>query len=782
VKLDSLLGMRDTPPPSVVGHVLLAFSGYAAASLASPAFIIPASGQMLVRPTAGVLLVALAITSAAEWPLLLLAAAFAALVTHLGLPLWPEASGFPHDAVLALLSATLLRRLAGGAPRVDRLRGMVAFVAAGVFAAPAAVALVAAATGWSCTTLPNAGFADSFWCDFFCNALAAAAVGSIGLALPARFKPRFLAGRLAEAAVLVSGILVSGWVATREIVDDWSLDADRSVAPLPMLLWAGVRFGPAGAGGALLLLTLTLLQTGLRNGLQSTDGVGELQTFLVAVAVPILLVAALVEERAAALRQLKLGDTRLRLALEASDTGTWEWRINTGEVSWSGSNYRMLGVPPGTPLGSRLTVSLIHPDDRHMMIAATQVGVRDGAFAREVRVVRPDGQELWLNTVGRAFPGPGAAAESLIGVNVDITAYKRAELAWKASDARAKAILTALPDLMFVQDGKDGRYLEYYAPDPTRLVVPPEQFLGRTMAEVLPPEMYRVLAPCVAEAMETGGPAVAEYSLVINGEEHDYEARVVRCGADSVLSIVRDITAWRRAQAALTESEEALRALTARLLTAHEEERSRVAREIHDAVGQQVATLSLEVGAVQRRAGPACDAEDFAGLHRMINELAGSIRGISHRMHPAVLEFAGLAAALRSHCDEVGAGPGVRMHLQIGSGVESTPRDAALAIYRITQEALRNVARHADANAVWVTVRRRASEVRLTVRDDGRGIDLTARGRAGLGFVIMRERARLLGGTLRVASLPGRGTEIEVRIPIPRQAPPREAQAPAESV
>jgi len=408
----------------------------------------------------------------------------------------------------------------------------------------------------------------------------------------------------------------------------------------------------------------------------------------------------------------------------------------------------------------------MHPADRERMQRESARALVDGVFNTELRALHPDGRVRWVRSSGRAVHGAGGAVEHLIGVNVDVTDYKEAELALRGSEARTRAILRALPDLMFLQD-RDGRYLDYYARDAADLLVPPKQFLGRRQDEIMPPELADRLNSVLAAALESSGPEEVEYTLPIQGGVRHYEARLVRCG-DSVLSIVRDVTVARRQQAALAEREEQLRALAARLLTAQEEERRRVAREIHDDAGQQLAALAFGVSALRRRMEDALPGESAAleALEHAIEMLAGSIRGISHRLHPSVLEFAGLAAALRSHCGEAAEGMRVEIHLEVGPRVERVPHDTSLAAYRIVQEALRNVARHAGAANAWVTVSRARGELRVRVRDDGHGMGHAPPAFGGLGLVSMRERARLVGGTLRVTSPPRGGTCIEARLPV----------------
>jgi PAS domain S-box-containing protein len=758
------------------GQALGVAAAYALGAWVGRALSIPGSGFSLMWPPNAVLVTALLVSRVQRWPLLLLAGAPAHLLTHPGTPLPQQAVQYAHNCVLALLAAGGVRRLNGPLPRVDRLGRMAAFLAVAVVGAPAATAALAA---WMHARTTGEPPQLVWWRDFLSNALACAMLVPTALALRGgvrgwRASPR----RLAEAAALGIGLVWTGRAVAVQLFDSPMVRAERTIAPLPFLVWAAVRFGSGGAGGALLLLTLALLGAAHRAGTAGADELLAMQTFLLAVAVPILLLASLIEERNEAAARFRLAEDRVSAALEASRTGTWDWDPRTGRVVCSRTNHRIFGLAEGERAGVRRFWARVHPDDRARLREEIAGAVHAGGFDAEFRVLHPDGRVRWVRTSGRAVFEARHAPEHLIGVNVDITEWKEAELALRGSEARNRAILRAMPDLMFLQD-RDGRYLDHYARDPTQLLVPPEQFLGRRMEEVLPPELAATLRPCIEDALRTGGPAVTEYTLVIGGEPRHFETRLVRCGSDSVLSVVRDVTESRRSQAALAEREEQLRALTARLITAQEEERSRVAREIHDDAGQQLAALAFEVSALKRRMESAHPAEDgtLAALQSSIETLAGSIRGISHRLHPSVLEFAGLAAALRSHCAEAVAGTGVAVHLDVGPRAGRVPRDTALAAYRIVQESLRNVARHAHAANAWVAVSRAGSELRVWVRDDGRGMEAGPPVSQGLGLVSMRERARLVGGTLRVSSPPRGGTCVEAHLPLrglPRAADSRE--------
>jgi signal transduction histidine kinase len=216
------------------------------------------------------------------------------------------------------------------------------------------------------------------------------------------------------------------------------------------------------------------------------------------------------------------------------------------------------------------------------------------------------------------------------------------------------------------------------------------------------------------------------------------------------------------------QAEKEILALNERLINAQEEERMRIARELHDDLSQQIAALSISVSTLkQHLPGQKLEAREQAERlqHRLV-QLAESVRHLSHRLHPAVLEHAGLAAALRSYCAEFSILSGVNVSCD-AEPTDDLPPAVALCIYRVTQEALQNVAKHALAKEAEVRLRCSNGLVCLTVSDHGAGCSLDrARVSGGLGLVSMHERVRLVNGTFEFKSEPKGGTMVKVEIPV----------------
>ena len=250
-----------------------------------------------------------------------------------------------------------------------------------------------------------------------------------------------------------------------------------------------------------------------------------------------------------------------------------------------------------------------------------------------------------------------------------------------------------------------------------------------------------------------------------------------------MLGVARDITQRRQAEeeirrrdAQLVEelkerarTEEQIQALSARLMNAQEEERSRLARELHDDLSQQIAALSMAVsnlrtGVPSELAEVHCQSER---IREKLADLGEGIRRMSHELHPAILQYSGLEAALRAYCREFAALAGIQVAFQSEGSFADVPPALALCAYRVTQEALQNVLKHAQTDKADVAVTRSGGTVKLIISDDGAGMDLNAaRFSGGLGLTSIRERARLVNGTVDIQSQPGGGTTLMLTMPI----------------
>jgi signal transduction histidine kinase/ABC-type uncharacterized transport system substrate-binding protein len=231
----------------------------------------------------------------------------------------------------------------------------------------------------------------------------------------------------------------------------------------------------------------------------------------------------------------------------------------------------------------------------------------------------------------------------------------------------------------------------------------------------------------------------------------------------------------RRIEAALRLSEEKARAsydevrdLAGRLISARESERTRIARDLHDDIGQRVASLSIALSRIQRQIPDASNParQSLSDLEQHSTQLSADLRHLSHELHPGALEHLGLLEALRERCDDFKQESGITVQLDVADAWRDVSDALALCLYRVAQEALRNVATHAKAQNVTISLGQLNGHVMMHVADDGCGFDPTAKSRRlGLGLVSLNERVHVLGGTLDVTTARGAGTRVAVTLP-----------------
>ena len=208
-------------------------------------------------------------------------------------------------------------------------------------------------------------------------------------------------------------------------------------------------------------------------------------------------------------------------------------------------------------------------------------------------------------------------------------------------------------------------------------------------------------------------------------------------------------------------------ALNERMMKAQEQERIRIAGELHDGVMQEMLAVTMMLGMAKRRGGDDADANaTIDKAQQKLIRVGTELRQLSHDLHPPVLQEAGLPRAVQSYCEQFSGASGIRVSCDVDEGASDLSRGAALALFRILQEALGNAAKHAHATRITVSLNRTGDVVSLAVSDDGAGFEPGRLGSSrGLGLIMMRERATQLNGKFELESTPGRGTTIRVAIP-----------------
>jgi PAS domain S-box-containing protein len=487
-----------------------------------------------------------------------------------------------------------------------------------------------------------------------------------------------------------------------------------------------------------------------------------------------------ITERKQAEEALRASEERLRLAQRAARIGTFEWNIQMGVNTWTPELEAMYGLPPGGFGGTQTAFeNLVHPDDRAGVIRLVDAAMKSGQPTKgEWRVVWADGSVHWIAGHWQVFMDASGEPSKMIGVNIDVTERKQAEEARlevnRTLEAQA-ALLQSREELLkiFVKHvpaavamlDRDMRYLQVSERWCADFALDSSQILGRSHYEIFPdmPDRWkqihrRALAGETLRAAEDrwdreGG------TTWLRWEIRPWQNLDGLPGG--ILIFSEDITHRKNA-------EEALLGMSRKLIEAHEQERTRIGRDLHDDVVQRLALLAIELEGVQQDVPDAASGlrTRLGALRNQTTEITNDVQLLSHELHSSKLDYLGLVGAAKNFCKEFNEQHKVEIDFQSHDLPTALPTDFSLSLFRVLQEALRNATKHSGVKRFEVRLWGSTSEINLTVSDLGAGFDQEAAMKStGLGLTSMQERLRLVHGELSIKSQPKGGTTIHARVP-----------------
>jgi PAS domain S-box-containing protein len=411
-----------------------------------------------------------------------------------------------------------------------------------------------------------------------------------------------------------------------------------------------------------------------------------------------------------------------------------------------------------------------HPEDSQEDWALFQQ-LSEGLIDRysiDKRYVRKDGAQVWGRLNVSLLKNDNGGSPLVFAFLENVSERKRTEDALRESEQRFR--LAAYAGKMFSYEwdaatdvlARSGEYAEMLCTDEvTHLTTGLKTFL-----KVHPDDREKVSAADAALSAENpdlrvshrmAGPDGDAIWVERTGRAHfDKDGKILR-----IVGMVTDITERKTAEAALAD-------VSRRLIEAQEQERSRIARELHDDIGQRLALLAVELEQLHQGLPDLAEVRSRTGeLHKQASELATDIQTLSHELHSTKLEYLGAVAAMRDLCRELGEQTKVKIDFKSQDLPQPLPPNISLCLFRVLQESLRNALKHSGASQVEVDLRGTPAEIHLVVSDRGVGFDSkAAKVSPGLGLVSMEERLKLLQGAFSIESKPKHGTTIRARVPL----------------
>jgi PAS domain S-box-containing protein len=480
--------------------------------------------------------------------------------------------------------------------------------------------------------------------------------------------------------------------------------------------------------------------------------------------------------------ELRQREASLRNAQRIAHIGCWDWDIQNDQFFGSEEYYRIIGLTKEEFGGNQEAVySTIHPDDRAIFKAAVDAALANVApFNMVNRVLRPSGEVRIVHGIDEVTFDESGKPLRMSGTVQDITERKRAEEALRESQQLLHLVLATLPVGVAVTDRAGDIVLVNAASKRIwgGMIVSGRERWAQTKGSWH--DSGKRITPANWASVRALSEGQTSLNELIDVETYDGQQKTIQNSAAPIRNaeglivgavfINEDVTERVRAEKALRESQLRLQLLSHQLLQLQETERRHIARELHDEIGQSLTgiKLALETSAREQAGNTKPILAEAVAL---ANELIGRVRDLSLELRPAMLDDLGLLAVLRWHFERYTARFKIKVDFK-HSGLEGHrfPAEIETTAYRIVQEALTNVARHAGVDQVEVNVTADKSAIRMRIKDRGAGFDPDSRpsGITG-GLSGMHERAIMLGGKFKVESTPGAGSLLTAELPLRQQ-------------
>jgi PAS domain S-box-containing protein len=779
-RLPESLANPNSASQSIVLACLTALVSYLAAELGGMLVLRP---QMVwpIWPACAVLVAALLLMPRRIWPIVLPAglAGFVLYDLRAGLSLRPIAILILADAIEILIAALGISYYLGDLPRLNNLKSLARYSVFAVILGPLAAAFIS-----------TDAFGGEYWIrwriGFFTEALALLTLTPAILSWAATLqawkpKPRSF---YFEAAALISGLSLLGYVAF--VSPGGSSPPVLPYALLPFLLWAALRFGLIGISTSMVVVAFLSIWGALRargpfTGAEPLNDVMSLQLFLFFSVTTFMVLATLVEERKQADHAIRESEKRFRLVADTAPVLIWMADTTKLCTYFNKPWLDFTGRSMELELGNGWAAGVHAEDLQRCLDTYTRAFDRREGFRMEYRLRRHDGEYRWVLDIGVPRFNQDRSFIGYIGVGIDVTEHRLAEQALRESEGRFH--LAAEAGKMFAYEWDASTDVLVRSAESGQILgidesgTDEEQVTGQqTLASVHPDDRERLVASIAALTPEKPHLKV-DYRMVRPDGSMIWLERTSRAHFDEqgkmlrIVGMAVDITERKR-------TEDALSGMGRRLIEAQEQERARIARELHDDLGQRLALLANEMEQLQQ-SHPDLQIEVTGGIRKLQEQtfqIAADVQSLSHELHSSKLGYLGVAVAMRSFCQEFGRQQKAKIDFRNHDLPSPVPPDISLCLFRVLQESLHNSVKHSGVRHVEVRLWGTSDEIHLTVRDSGAGFDTEAvKHSRGLGLISMEERLKILKGTFSIESQPMRGTTIHARVPFGSASDPMRA-------
>ncbi len=477
-------------------------------------------------------------------------------------------------------------------------------------------------------------------------------------------------------------------------------------------------------------------------------------------------------------KQPLLGPAALLASIvDSSDDAVISKNLDGIITSWNRGAEHIYGYRAEEVIGKN--ISILIPPDRAEELPRIMGKIRRGERVEHFESVRiaKDKRRLSVSVTISPVRDAGGRTVGASTIARDLTAIERARQAAQESESRAHAFFQSSAQAIFIVDSAGIIVMANPATEKVFGYALGE-LIGKPV-EVLVPQQFRAgHSEHRDRFFQNPQMRPMGLGLDLQGRRKDGKEFFVEISLSYIdsaqgtfgVALVTDISKRRADEQAIRQQGEELRALAARMMNAQDDERRRIARDLHDDLSQTLAFLAMDLGKLATKPAAQDLVADIRPLQLRAAEAAESVRRVSHQLHPSVLDDIGLEAALEQYCDEFQQRSGIVTKFISRNVPESLQREVASSIYHIAQECLRNVSKHARTKTVSVTVEFADNVLRLIIKDRGIGLKTEQPEPSGIGIVAMRERAHLVNGKLSIQSTTGSGTEVSVEVPVTASA------------